>query len=337
MADQYNWSGAAEYLSGIDYMDSKELAARYSQMTENRLIDGRFYYVPEELAMLMTGMLADYNTAYTAKLMVVSGDSGCISLYNNGAESQINLLMEGIDSDGKSFTKMTLLQNDVNQDVDLYTLSMLLVAQLADPTLDEAAGLELIDGLLYENTKVRNQVEYMVAYTDQEMILSAYPAGQAEEGSQGLAAGVNEKGHPSCTLFVERYNEAVDFFNAVMAADGSSAALNQITAADIMIEGKLIPNGAGTLFLNPNMDNWDYIFNTNYMLEDISSADTLVAAGEIFAFVYALDPLMGTDECFDIVNEFSGDAGSSSAYNGITYHNYSFDGMLMYVVGYDNE
>lgn len=137
----------------------------------------------------------------------------------------------------------------------------------------------------------------------------------------------------SITMFVERYNEGIDYYNAIAERDGYNTA-NYITEELAQGSDNFSPDGELSLCVNPNTTYKSEIGIINAWSENKDSLDANVATGEIMAMLYAFDRSLNDGaEALDLWSELN--ENSTINKNGISYDNYSFGNMVALKAQYD--
>ena len=170
------------------------------------------------------------------------------------------------------------------------------------------------DNGLFENGKINDQV-----------IKTLGTSSQKQEDSSGTYVDID--------TFVERYNEAIDYYNKIADRDGYKKAIH-ITKEMATTEETFRPDWELELCLNPNDPVKEKIDSFNIFLEDTSNLDSNVATGEVMAMIYALDTtLTDKEEALTMWVELN--MNSTLDKNGILYNNYSFDNLVMITAAYN--
>lgn len=123
-------------------------------------------------------------------------------------------------------------------------------------------------------------------------------------------------------LFLQRYNEAIDTFNAEPDAAGSTSV--HITMDDLKND-VFAPTGNLHMSVNPDMNYYGHIISCKGWVQDRNSLNGMTAAGEMMAMIYAFDPSIPDCETalqiFGLIRE-----QSPVEHDGILFENISGDG-----------
>ena len=153
----------------------------------------------------------------------------------------------------------------------------------------------------------------------------------ATQSTENSAVSSNNVGM-SIDTFVARYNEAVDYYNAIANRDGYSTT-SYITKDNLQGE-EYSPSGNSKICVNPNTTIKDPVGIMNIWIDDTAKIDTNVATGEIMAIIYAIDPSLssGADalELWGKLNQ-----NSEVQQDGIAFDNYSFGNLVAAKAQYD--
>ncbi len=134
------------------------------------------------------------------------------------------------------------------------------------------------------------------------------------------------------STFVQRYNEAIDYYNAIAVRDGYIEA-SHITEENLKNEDYM-PNGNLKITVNPNTTEKSSVGIINIWTDDRATLDENVATGEIMAMFYAFDDSMEEgSEALELWAQLNEQAQIQK--NDITYDNYSFGDMIALKAQYD--
>lgn len=134
------------------------------------------------------------------------------------------------------------------------------------------------------------------------------------------------------STFIQRYNEAIDYYNAIATRDGYNEAVH-ITEENLKNEDYM-PNGYLKITVNPNTTEKSSVGIINIWTDDRATLDENVATGEIMAMFYAFDDSMEEgSEALELWAQLNEQAQIQK--NGITYDNYSFGDMIALKAQYD--
>lgn len=134
------------------------------------------------------------------------------------------------------------------------------------------------------------------------------------------------------STFIQRYNEAIDYYNAIATRDGYNEAVH-ITEENLKNEDYM-PNGNLKITVNPNTTEKSSVGIINIWTDDRATLDENVATGEIMAMFYAFDDSMEEgSEALELWAQLNEQAQIQK--NGITYDNYSFGDMIALKAQYD--
>ena len=90
-------------------------------------------------------------------------------------------------------------------------------------------------------------------------------------------------------FFIQRYNEAIDVFNAAPEAGGATS--THISWDDLRTNG-FSPTGNVSFTVNPDINYFGHIISCKGWVNDPGNFNSTVAAGELAAMIYAIDPAM---------------------------------------------
>lgn len=148
---------------------------------------------------------------------------------------------------------------------------------------------------------------------------SAFPVEAGENSSIAIAD------------FVQRYNEGVDYYNAIADRDGYNKT-SYITETDLQGE-KFSPTGNLKMCVNPNTTDKDNIGIINIWGEK-EGLDSYVAMGETLAILYAFDSsLADGGEALDLWKKMTESAEVQQ--DEITFDNFSFSDLISIKAEYD--
>lgn len=134
------------------------------------------------------------------------------------------------------------------------------------------------------------------------------------------------------STFVQRYNEAIDYYNEIATRDGYNNATH-ITEENLKDEDYM-PNGNLKITVNPNTTEKSSVGIINIWTDNKASLDGNVATGEIMAMFYAFDDTMeDASEALELWSQLNEQPEIQK--NGITYDNYSFSDMVALKAQYD--
>ncbi len=172
---------------------------------------------------------------------------------------------------------------------------------------------------------------YESGIVDDSVLKSMKDKTSATQSTENSAVSSNNIGM-SIDTFVARYNEAVDYYNAIANRDGYSTT-SYITKDNLQGE-EYSPSGNSKICVNPNTTIKDPVGIMNIWIDDTAKIDTNVATGEIMAIIYAIDPSLssGADalELWGKLNQ-----NSEVQQDGIAFDNYSFGNLVAVKAQYD--
>lgn len=151
--------------------------------------------------------------------------------------------------------------------------------------------------------------------------------------SLGTAFSVEAGENSSIAIadFVQRYNEGVDYYNAIADRDGYNKT-SYITEIDLQGE-KFSPTGNLKMCVNLNTTDKENIGIINIWGEK-EELDSYVALGETMAMLYAFDPsLANGSEALDLWKKMTESAEVQQ--DEITFDNFSFSDMISIKAEYD--
>lgn len=186
------------------------------------------------------------------------------------------------------------------------------------------------DGIVGSNTKKailqyqKDNGLFASGEVDDELLKSLGKMNiETEEDSYGI----------SLSQFVQRYNEAIDYYNAIAERDGYNKA-GHITEDTLKAFDDYAPSGNMKITVNPNTTNKNPVGIINVWAEDNTTIDANVSTGEIMATLYAFDTSMSEgSEALELWKKLN--ETPEVQQNGITYNNYSFGGMIALKAQYD--
>lgn len=170
---------------------------------------------------------------------------------------------------------------------------------------------------------------YESGVIDDQLLKSLNEKGYNETNSSSNNAA---KSFIPVTNFVNRYNEAIEYYNAIAERDGYNAA-NTITESIVTGSETFSPDGALELCVNPNSSEKTAIDTINIFSENTNNIDTYVATGEVMAMFYAFDQSMTeVSEALDMWTKINEEMTVDN--NGVIYKNYSAGSGIIIVVQY---
>lgn len=149
---------------------------------------------------------------------------------------------------------------------------------------------------------------YASGVVDNELLNSLY----TELASKGVETN----------FFIQRYNEAIDVFNAAPEAGGATS--SHISWDDLRTNG-FSPTGNVSFTVNPDINYFGHIISCKGWVNDPGNFNSTVAAGELAAMIYAIDPAMPdcntAMQMIGVIKE-----QSPAEHNGILFEDISANG-----------
>lgn len=334
--EKYDYTKAAELLRSIgDYKDSKELADRYEQMETNRLIDGRFYWSPQEYVLMLKKNLKVLNDKYI-NIAITStpttpedGTSYEITIDYDDGEALVTLNDIEFDNNSNpiSFGSMEVK----SENGSLIANPLLVITSIArgEVTIENAQDImaELLS--LHPRAQIsQDGLKYTLDYQDKMLSVLIEPEGKENsiDNSEEATQNESESGLISVSEYVTRYNAAADYFNETAQANGYGT-IRHLEEEEIRNELK-----GGTATFKPNNgsdlgfigDNAEYI--NGIMITAFSTeVNSDILSGELLASIYALDSTFTSyDEAFQFTFELlDPDAAEYKTHGSILYTNSS--------------
>ena len=123
-------------------------------------------------------------------------------------------------------------------------------------------------------------------------------------------------------FFIQRYNEAIDVFNAAPEAGGATSP--HISWDDLRTDG-FSPTGNVSFTVNPDINYLGHVISCKGWVNNPGNFNSTVAAGELTAMIYAIDPAMPdcntAMQMIGVIKE-----QSPAEHNGILFEDVSANG-----------